>query len=110
MRTYLEHDTMTLTQVAKHHGVNGQNIGVLLNVRASLTAIMALRFEESFGVSADTLRRMKAGNDLAQERGRKGRLVAERMRKGLRGTCGLSEASPQILVKLKSNDANHKKQ
>jgi antitoxin HigA-1 len=31
-----------------------------------LSAMMALRFEKAFGISADTLLRMQAGYDLAQ--------------------------------------------
>ncbi len=80
-RTYLEHFGMTVTEVASHLGVSRQNMSVLLNGHASLTAMMALRFEKAFGISADTLLRMQAGYDLSQARLREGELGVDRMRK-----------------------------
>lgn len=80
-RTYLDHHGMTVTEVAAHLGVSRQNMSVLLNGHAALTAMMALRFEKAFGISADTLLRMQAGYDLAQARAREGELDVERMRK-----------------------------
>lgn len=65
---------MTVTEVAVHFGISRQNMSVLLNGHASLTATMALRFEKAFGISADTLLRMQAGYDLAQARLREGEL------------------------------------
>ena len=59
---------MTVTQVAEHLGVSRQNMSLLLNGHASLTAMMALRFEKAFGISADTLLAMQVGYDLAQVR------------------------------------------
>jgi antitoxin HigA-1 len=59
---------MTVTEVAVHFGISRQNMSMLLNGQASLTATMALRFEKAFGISADTLLRMQAGYDLAQAR------------------------------------------
>ena len=72
---------MSITEVAAHFGVSRQNMSVLLNGHASLTAMMALRFEKAFAISADTLLRMQAGYDLAQARSREGELGVERMRK-----------------------------
>lgn len=65
---------MTVTEVAVHFGISRQNMSMLLNGHASLTATMALRFEKAFGISADTLLRMQAGYDLAQARLREGEL------------------------------------
>lgn len=79
-RTYLDHFAMTVTEVAAHFGVSRQNMSVLFNGRASLTAMMALRFEKAFGISADTLMRMQAGYDLAQARMREGELDVPRLR------------------------------
>ena len=59
---------MTVTQVAEHLGVSRQNMSLLLNGHASLTAMMALRFEKAFGISADTMLRMQVAYDLAQVR------------------------------------------
>ena len=67
-RTYVDHYAMTVTEVAEHLGVSRQNMSMLLNGHASLTAMMALRFEKAFGISADTLLRMQAAYDLAQVR------------------------------------------
>jgi len=58
----------TVTEVAAHLGVSRQNMSLLLNGHASLTAMMALRFEKAFGISADTLLRMQVAFDLAQVR------------------------------------------
>ena len=80
-RTYLDHFGMTVTEVAAHFGVSRQNMSVLFNGHASLSATMALRFEKAFGISADTLLRMQAGYDLAQARMREGELGVARMRK-----------------------------
>lgn len=66
MRQVVEPYGMTVTQTAAHLGVSRQNMSLLLNGHASLTAIMALRFEKAFGISADTLLRMQVGYDLAQ--------------------------------------------
>lgn len=65
---------VTVTEVAVHFGISRQNMSMLLNGHASLTATMALRFEKAFGISADTLLRMQAGYDLAQARLREGDL------------------------------------
>ena len=80
-RTYLDHFGMTVTEVAAHLGLSRQNMSVLLNGHASLTAKMALRFEKAFGISAETLLRMQAGYDLAQARTRDDGIGIEPMRK-----------------------------
>ena len=80
-RTYLDPNDLTVTEVAAHLGVSRQNMSVLFNGHASLTAMMALRFEKAFGISADTLLRMQAGYDLARARAQEGELGVERMRK-----------------------------
>lgn len=68
---------MTVTEVAVHFGISRQNMSMLLNGHASLTATMALRFEKAFGISAETLLRMQAGYDLAQARKREGEIDVE---------------------------------
>ncbi|QYU69485.1 HigA family addiction module antidote protein [Leptolyngbya sp. 15MV] len=55
-----------MTEVAEHLGVSRQNISALLNGRAALSPMMALRFEKAFGVKADTLMRMQVAYELAQ--------------------------------------------
>ena len=65
---------LSVTEVATRLGVSRQNMSMLLNGHAGLTAMMALRFEKAFGISAETLLRMQAGYDLAQARTRMGEL------------------------------------
>jgi len=71
---------MTVTELAAHLGVSRQNMSMLLNGHAALSAMMALRFEKAFGISADTLLRMQAAWDLAQARLREGELKVVRVR------------------------------
>lgn len=67
-RTFLEPHGISVTEMAKHVGVSRQNMSALLNGHAAMSAMMALRFEKAFGISADTLLAMQAGYDLAQVR------------------------------------------
>jgi antitoxin HigA-1 len=60
---------LSVTAIAAHFGVSRQALSTLLNGRASLSADMAIRFEQAFGVKADTLLRMQTAYDLAQARG-----------------------------------------
>ena len=69
---------LSVTEVAARLGVSRQNMSMLLNGHAGLTAMMALRFEKAFGISAETLLRMQAGYDLAQARARVGELEGVR--------------------------------
>ncbi|MEO5586452.1 MAG: HigA family addiction module antitoxin [Novosphingobium sp.] len=71
---------MTVTDAAAHLGVSRQNLSMLLNGHAALSAMMSLRFEKAFGISADTLLRMQAAYDLAQARERAGELKVERVK------------------------------
>lgn len=71
--TWLMHEIvqphgLTVTEVAEHLGVSRQNMSALLNGRAALSPLMALRFEKAFGVKADTLMRMQVAYELAQLR------------------------------------------
>ena len=77
-RTYLDHQAMSVTEAAARLGVSRQNMSMLLNGHAALTAMMALRFEKAFGISAETLLRMQAGYDLARARERAGELEGVR--------------------------------
>ncbi len=77
-RTFLDHLGMTVTDAAAQLGISRQNMSMLLNGHAGLTAMMALRFEKAFGISAETLLRMQAGYDLAQARARVGELEGVR--------------------------------
>jgi antitoxin HigA-1 len=73
-RTYLDHFNKTVTEVAVHFRISRQNMSMLLNGHASLTATIALRFEKAFGISAHTFLWMQMAYDLAQARVREGEL------------------------------------
>ena len=66
MHEIVEPHGLNVTEVAEHLGVSRQNMSALLNGRAALSPMMALRFEKAFGVKADTLMRMQIAYDLAQ--------------------------------------------
>lgn len=68
MREIVEPYGLSVTECAVHLGVSRQNMSALLNGRAALSAMMALRFEKAFGIKADTLMRMQVAYDLAQVR------------------------------------------
>jgi addiction module HigA family antidote len=63
---------LTVTALADHFGVTRAALSAVLNGRAALSAEMALRFEQAFGVRADTMMRMQSAYDLAQARLRGG--------------------------------------
>ena len=79
-RDVVEPIGMTVTETAARLGVSRQNMSMILNGHAALTATMALRFEKAFAISADTLLRMQAAYDLARAREREGELAVERVR------------------------------
>lgn len=60
-------------------GVSRQAISALLNARASLSADMAIRFEQAFGVRAETLMRMQARYDLSKARAHENDLGVTRL-------------------------------
>ena len=81
---------MTVTEAATRLGVSRQNMSMLLNGRAALSVMMALRFEKAFAISADTLLRTQAAYDLAQAREREGELAVEQVRRWLEKTLKIS--------------------
>ncbi len=68
LRTFLEPQNISVSEFARHLGISRQNMSALLNGRAALSAMMALRFEKAFGIKAETLLRMQIAYDLAQLR------------------------------------------
>ncbi|HOB13905.1 MAG TPA: HigA family addiction module antitoxin [Novosphingobium sp.] len=72
---------ISVTALAAHFGVSRQALSTLLNGHASLSADMAIRFEQAFGVKADTLLRMQTAYDLAQARGHQGAIRVGRLAK-----------------------------
>ncbi len=59
---------LSVTEAAAKLRVTRQAMSNLLGGRAGLSAEMAIRFEQAFGLSADALMRMQAAHDLAQVR------------------------------------------
>lgn len=65
--------------LAEAFGVSRQAISGLLNGRYALTADMAIRFENAFGVKAETLMRMQARYELAKAREHESELAVRRL-------------------------------
>ena len=61
---------LSVTEAARVLGVTRPALSALLNERADLSPLMALRVEKAFGVSMDTLMRMQNSYDIAQTRKR----------------------------------------
>jgi addiction module HigA family antidote len=59
---------LTVTAAAAALQVSRPALSSLLNGKADLSGIMALRIEKVFGVKMDTLMRMQASYDIAQTR------------------------------------------
>lgn len=54
----------TVTEIAKHLGVTRAALSRVLNGKASVSAEMALRFQDAFGLNADLWLRLQAQRDL----------------------------------------------
>ena len=65
---------LSVTAAARALGVTRPALSALLNERANLSGTMALRIEQAFGVSMDTLMRMQNSYDIAQARKREGEI------------------------------------
>ena len=63
---------LSVTDAARVLGVTRAALSALLNERAQLSAEMALRLEQAFGVSMDTLMRMQTSFTIAETRKRAG--------------------------------------
>ena len=61
---------LSVTGAAKVLRVSRPALSSLLNGKADLSGVMALRIEKAFGVKMDTLMRMQASYDIAQTRKR----------------------------------------
>jgi addiction module HigA family antidote len=61
---------LSVTEAAKALGVTRPALSALLNGRAALSPEMAMRTEQAFGISKDTLMRMQASFDFARPRDR----------------------------------------
>nr|WP_293992291.1 HigA family addiction module antitoxin [Sphingomonas sp.] len=82
----IEPHGLSVTDAAAKLRVTRQAMSNLLRGRVGLSAEMAIRFEQAFGLSADTLMRMQAAHDLAQVRAK--------------GGCGWGEAGGGLLMAI----------
>ena len=73
---------LSVTGAAKILKVSRPALSTLLNGHASLSGDMALRIEQAFGVSMETLMRMQSSYDIAQTRKREGEIHLERYQPG----------------------------
>ena len=70
----VERAGLNVTGLAGHLGVPHQSISKLLNGHQGLSAEMAIRFEQAFGLKADKLLRMQSAWALAEARAREGEI------------------------------------
>ena len=70
---------LSVTALAGLLKVSRQALSTVLNGHARVSADMALRFEQAFGVDAATLLRMQAAHDLALARRAPGRVQIARI-------------------------------
>jgi addiction module HigA family antidote len=75
----VEPSGLSVTDLAGRLGVTRQALSTLLNGRAGLSAEMAIRFEKTFGLSADTLLRMQTAHELAEARAHENDIKVERI-------------------------------
>lgn len=75
-RTIFANDNgMSINELTEAFGVSRQTVSGVLNGRHTLTADMAIRFENAFGVKAEALLRIQARYELAKAREHEGDLV-----------------------------------
>jgi len=67
-RNIVEPRGVNVKALAQHLGVSRQNLSNVLNGHTALSADMAIRFEQAFGLKAETLMRMQSAHDLARAR------------------------------------------
>ena len=72
---------LSVASAAKVLGVTRPALSALLNERANLSSLMALRIEKAFGISMDTLMRMQNSFDIAETRKIAGDIHVERFQR-----------------------------
>lgn len=75
----IEPHGLSVTEAAAKLHVTRQAMSNLLGGRASLSVEMAIRFEKTFGLSADTLMWMQSAHDLARVRADSDTIEVERV-------------------------------
>lgn len=78
-RNVVDHYGLTVTLVAEKLHVTRPAMSHLLNGKADLSPEMAIRFEKSFGIPADTMLRMQTTFDLADARAHADKIEVERL-------------------------------
>ena len=76
----IEAHGLSVTEAAKILRVSRPTLSSLLNAKADLSGVMALRFEKAFGVDMETLMRMQNSFDIAQTRSRAKDIRVDRYR------------------------------
>jgi antitoxin HigA-1 len=69
---------LSVTAAAEVLGVSRPTLSSLLNAKADLSGVMALRVEKAFGVKMDTLMRMQSSFDIARTRSREKQIRVRR--------------------------------
>lgn len=59
---------ITVSALAKHLGVTREHLSTVLNERAGISPLMALKLDEAFGTSEGLWYKLQANYDLAQAR------------------------------------------
>lgn len=75
----VEASGLNVTEAAERLHVTPQAMSNLLNGKAALSAEMAIRFEKAFGVTADSMMRMRVAHELAQARLREDEIDVDRV-------------------------------
>jgi antitoxin HigA-1 len=75
----LEELSLSVAAAAKTMKITRQQLHNVMQGRSALTPVMALRFEQAFGGSADMWLRMQAAYDLAQARRKQGKMNIPRL-------------------------------
>jgi len=70
---------LSVTAAAAALHVSRPALSSLLNCKADLSGVMALRIEKAFGVKMDTLMRMQSSYDIAQTRKRERQIHVRRV-------------------------------
>jgi addiction module HigA family antidote len=67
LRQYMG-EKITISALAKHLGVTREHLSTILNERAGVSPVMALKLDEAFGTSDGLWYKLQTNYDLAQAR------------------------------------------
>ncbi len=80
--SYLEPLGLTVTDAAKVLGVSRQALSNLVNERARISTVMAIRLAKAFGSTTDTWIRLQAAYDVAKALEHEDQIQLDRYRPG----------------------------